>query len=85
MNNIKENAVLEALTLTRISDETRNDSALQRFNEAIKNEKQMSRGPLENIVIDNLIRRQMLFVNVGVFTSRTICYYRCIGKQVTSF
>lgn len=54
MNNIKENAVLEALTLTRISDETLNDSAL----EAIKNEKQMSRGPLENIVIDNLIRRQ---------------------------
>lgn len=63
MNNIKENAVLEALTLTRISDETRNDSALQRFNEAIKNEKQMSRGPLENIVIDNLIRRQNVRVN----------------------
>lgn len=63
MNNIKENAVLEALTLTRISDETLNDSALQRFNEAIKNEKQMSRGPLENIVIDNLIRRQNVRVN----------------------
>lgn len=59
MNNIKENAVLEALTLTRISDETLNDSAL----EAIKNEKQMSRGPLENIVIDNLIRRQNVRVN----------------------
>lgn len=59
MNNIKENTVLEALTLTRISDETLNDSAL----EAIKNEKQMSRGPLENIVIDNLIRRQNVRVN----------------------
>lgn len=63
MQKIKENAVLEALTLTRISDETRNDSALQRFNEAIKNKKQMSRGPLENTVIDNLIRRQNVRLN----------------------
>lgn len=60
VNYVTENAVPKALTLQKISDETRKDSALQHVIEAIKNEKQMSRarGLFENKVIDTLIRRQ---------------------------
>lgn len=57
VNYVTENAVPKALTLEKISEETRKDSALQHVIDAIKNKKQMSPCLFKNKVIDTLIRR----------------------------
>lgn len=58
VNYVTENAVPKALTLEKIGEETRKDSALQHVIDAIKNKKQMSPCLFKNKVIDTLIRRK---------------------------
>lgn len=58
VNYVTENAVPKALTLEKIAEETRKDSALQHVIDAIKNRKQMSPCSFKYKVIDTLIRRK---------------------------